>query len=283
MAKKKGGNADWKYVLGNMRKADTLARLSSEKEDARTSVRDTATQELNEISYEFAKRTTSPKTNQPYIPDPNRTPIEKVEQSFLDDMAGFAQGMAYESAANRFYSNLDDIVDRQMGKSVLESLVESEDIQKAASNDDTDIIGSYQLFTGTKRLLKKYEAGDKLSDKQREGLDKLARIGAGKFKADELKKLGYSAKLQNMAAKLAQESVRLGYFDDKAMEKFTVTGMNEQIAEAKRAYDTIVSDSGGRDVYDAVRGSLKTLANGSKDEFNKALNIVYSAKINSED
>jgi len=275
MVEVNGESNDWTYVLKNMDKVGTLAGLVEGAKDPRKKERVEATEELRKISYDFLTRTDNPDTSQPYI-DRNGTPIDEVDQAFLDTGANLAKGIAAENASNRFAEKLDEIVDNQMSKDTLEALVHSKEIAEAASNDDAELLGIFREYKSAEGLLKRYEAGEKLSDEQLKSLDRLAAIGAGKLKADEFERLGYSGNVQQLAAKLAQESVKQGYFGAKNIEEFAKVGLREQIEATKEAYDGIVNDR-DRNVHDAVRKSVKTLAKGTGKDFDTAIGLVYGA------
>jgi len=205
-----------------------------------------------------------------------RNELHHLDPQFVQNTIQFGQLTSQTQSARVFYDNLEDILNNQIPESTLEKLASTEEIIKAASDKDREVILLRAQYNGLEEFAKEYSRGSYAPRNEQEAklIEKYKADGAAKAERDNLKTKGYDFDVVNAGGGLAAVASQLGYLDKNKAENYTLAGINEAIDEAKKKYE---NKAKSKDVKDAVRNTLKKLAEGSREEFEKAIALTYSA------
>ncbi len=243
---------------------EEVSKLTEATKDARSSIKDAATQKLRELAYATLRD-----GNFPGIDYSTANP-QSISEDHVKIGLGLRVGMAREDSARILYTNRDDVIN-SIPESSLEEIAMDKTIVQNADPEYGDYLNLYKGYLGTKDLAQRYESGEVSDPKELQ----LIRSGGARKSQDEIrvkmKSLGYSSDIQQMAGNLALLAARDGYLKADYVE----AGANQLVADAEkelRDYET----SKGKKAVDYVKGSLtKLVSSNNAGEFETGRNMIY--------
>jgi hypothetical protein len=258
---------EFKEFIAGYEFLDRVAKLGDQAQDPRGNSKEKADSGLREVAHETAKK---------YIPDYSHTDPKSLDPKFIQEAIKFGTDAAKSQSARVFYNNLEDILQNQMPESTLEKLVDFEEVIKAASEKDQKIMALRAQYNGLEDFAKEYAKGNysPRNEQEAKAIEAHKANGAAKTESDYLKAQGYDMDIQNAGASLAAVASQIGYLDQNKTENYALIGIKDAAEQAKKIYD---QETKTRNLKDAVRDTIKKLANGSREEFEKAIALTYSA------
>jgi len=269
----------------HLKTARDIGDKRSESKDARSGIRDSASESLRERAYKILKQTGELSEG---------VTAEDIPQKQIDETVEGMQGH-HDSYTKDILSEHPNEVTRNMPTEDLEALAESAHIASASTGTNQEILRAYQHKMYVEDLTNRYEASAGLTKEEGKIIEEKMKLGEGKERQEiEAKAEKKEKERQKEAGIEGNDNVELAKylsqmahtismktdeeFAKEQSRKYAISGLAEELKQAKNDYETIVKAhySAG----EAARNTVRDLA-GDKDP-NK-FGLAYLAATNPKD
>ena len=272
MTKKDQRPKNLEAVVKTMDRIEKINKLSSIRPDSRKDRReaadeavDEAQKKLERYARQFEKKY-SPDTKMPKNPDPRM-----IDQALKSGLY-----CEKEDAEEVFYDGLDSIVDSEIPEEALDKLLQFADkngnplLLSNASDKNKKILFAYSQVAKLKDFRVFYEENEKPRNEEEEKILNNAVVN-GVVLAQRERFKDRSREYQARAEQLAALGAQLGYVKKNKQKEYALKGFDEEIKQIEDSYSSL------GDYKTAIRTTLKDMARGTREEFEQAFSLVYSA------
>jgi len=266
----KSGVENFSYALSEY---GELAKASDRLKHTRETVKERAEDTLRAYAHSIARE---------LEPDYNKNPDEMTSKE-LKGYIEFGQKRALTKATKILDYNLDVIVGSELPAKGLEEIVANKDFLKQASQTvkekDAENLARYSSHVQLMKSVRLYMETGKFAGKEQRGeVLELAAYGAAEVQRKKMKEEGFGRELQNLAAQLAEISIKSGNYSEDKMREFLTQGIEKQ----SKDYETELKD--GQEV---ARKTLKEMVKSEDPKIhNTAVGLIdfaFREKLGKED
>ena len=262
----------YEHFVRDMDELDKAAVLSDQMNDKRSEKKDEALKELRKYAYSVMPENARPEN------------ADELNDELFKEYLQIGQLMAQERAANNFHDNLDSVVG-EIPEKGLEKLIRIKQVSKKVPDKHEDAVRMYSTYLNLEELRKRYEDNDETSENDKKLIKGAAARAFADSEAKRIRKENekngqkYSENLYNAIRNLVMRAA--GEYLEKCNEddfrKYAIEGLRAFSEDMKKAYEKI-AEKKEIDIYDITREAVRTLARGSRKDFETAYSLVYAAE-----
>ncbi len=208
--------------------------------------------------------------------DPGTVSLDDIDYNFASGEAQDKQIIDSDRASKTLRDKLDDVI-KGAPKKTLENMVgnkKSVGLLINASKDDGEVLSSYSAYVEAREFAKRYADSEEIHSEEEAKIATQALIdGVKQDQIERTRKAKLGSDAEERAAKLAEASVKLGYYKKEKSKEIVVKALERRADEIKKAYEKVVENT-TKDWESAARSAYKKLVG---DNFVLGRNILYGA------
>lgn len=260
---------DFKKILADAQNIAKTAKLRNEDHSLTSDMKNKLRKDMEEYAYKSGIATGN---IDPTVITRSQDLTEEQTKNY------FSQGLmlSHEKASNTLARNLDAILDTELSEDVLgkslEQIVGNEELRKAVSSKDKDLVEKYMPIIQLKSLRERYDKGEGLSEDQAKLVTSMAAKGYAEKEMEKFK--DYSKDLQDMARSLLTMAVQEGNLAKDKVKKYALEGIDSTLKKSKEKYEEL-AEKKERTAYDVAKDAIRSLAK-TPDKFGLLREILYA-------